>query len=108
MGLPSGLANVVLITCLNVDTMSLIVTAGRGLQMWEDFMRGNWPAVACAPSAETTAGTGVPASTGAPARSAPRQAVVKPKQRKLTLGSLFARTIPAPAGALPPIPAPAS
>jgi hypothetical protein len=48
LGLPVGLARVVLITCLIVGIVSLSVTAGRGLRMWEDFVRGNWPAAASA------------------------------------------------------------
>jgi hypothetical protein len=65
--------------------------------MWDDFMRGNWPAVAYAPPAESTP------------RTAPQPKAQQPKThkaaRKVTLGSLFARTVPAPRGALPVIPA---
>jgi hypothetical protein len=55
LGLPSGLVRMVPICCLIVGIMSLLVTAGRGLRMWEDFMRGNWPAVAPAVPAPRTA-----------------------------------------------------
>src|SRR4029077_14965078 len=49
MGLATGLLGMGLITCLSVDALSRKVTAGGSLQMWDDFMRGNWPAVADAP-----------------------------------------------------------
>ena len=75
--------------------------------MWEDFMRGNWPAVAnAAPAAPATAAPATAARTSARTAERARPAASRARAKKPVLISLFARTVPAPPGSLPVVPAP--
>ena len=73
--------------------------------MWEDFMRGNWPAVANAAPAAAAGSAAGSAHSAARTAGRTRQATSRARAKKPALVSLFARTVPAPPGSLPVIPA---